>query len=1007
MTTYNDVQYIFDADFNNILDAFNTEGIISGLTTAQQSTPAMGVTVASGTVWVNGTKVTKGTSTNVVITAAHATMPRKDIILIDSSGTITAVAGTPQAANPQASTGVNTFRPSPPDITANKVLLAEVYIAPAVTTIVTANLTDRRILLGNSLLNEHATTAAGIHGVTGSVVGTTDSQVLTNKTLTTPTIGDFTNANHTHAAVGATGGLVDGANVVNTPAGNLSATTVQAAINELDTEKVDLSGDTMTGALVIDTTGDVPFKIVPVNDTATTTHAILVTNAAGDTDKFVVDNVGNIITVGTVDGVDVSVHNTATTGVHGVGTDYIAIAAGSQYTAVNKAGDTVTSTLTIDPATDVPALKIVPQNDTATTKFMIQGRNAANNADKFTVDNAGNIITVGNVDGTDISAHAHTGSDGTVVVNSANVTNTPAGNIAAITTQTAINELDTEKVAKAGDMMTSTLTIDPATDVNALKIIPPNDTATTTGSIVLRNSTDGADAFRIDNAGNIITVGTVDGVDVSAHVHSGVGQGGTITAGSITNVAAGNISSTNVQTAINELDTEKVARAGDTMTSTLIIDPATDVTALKIVPPNDTAATKFSIQARTAADGADAFSVDNAGNIVTVGNVDGVDISTHDHTGVAGHGVVITAGSVTNVAAGNIAAVTVQAAVNELDTEKVAKVGDTMTSTLVIDPATDVPAIKIIPATDTATTKFMIQGRNAADGVDKFTVDNAGNLVNVGTYHKVTITEPATSATLTITDGKTLTVADNASISGTNTGDNTTATVEVVTDTASATTWPALYEAATGSIAVHTDAGLTYNATTANLTTTTFTGALVGNATTSTNTTGNAATVTVADAGEDTTTYPLLGIDLTGNMSPRTDAGLSYQGTTNALTATTFVGALNGAASANVLKAGDTMTGALAMPIVTKAFADTGYTLTISDYTVLANAVGGAITLNLPTAVGITGRIYVIKKIDATVNAITIDASSSQTIDGDLTRLIYNQYEAVTIQSDGSNWQVI
>ena len=40
------------------------------------------------------------------------------------------------------------------------------------------------------------------------LVGRAESCTLTNKTLTTPTIGDLTNANHTHAAAGATGGTI-------------------------------------------------------------------------------------------------------------------------------------------------------------------------------------------------------------------------------------------------------------------------------------------------------------------------------------------------------------------------------------------------------------------------------------------------------------------------------------------------------------------------------------------------------------------------------------------------------------------------------------------------------------------------------------------------------------------------------------------------------------------------------------------------------------------------------
>lgn len=44
----------------------------------------------------------------------------------------------------------------------------------------------------------------------GVVVGTTDTQTLTNKTLTTPSINDFTNATHTHQTT-ANGGTLDAA----------------------------------------------------------------------------------------------------------------------------------------------------------------------------------------------------------------------------------------------------------------------------------------------------------------------------------------------------------------------------------------------------------------------------------------------------------------------------------------------------------------------------------------------------------------------------------------------------------------------------------------------------------------------------------------------------------------------------------------------------------------------------------------------------------------------------
>lgn len=81
----------------------------------------------------------------------------------------------------------------------------------------------------------------------------------------------------------------------------------------------------------------------------------------------------------------------------------------------------------------------------------------------------------------------------------------------------------------------------------------------------------------------------------------------------------------------------------------------------------------------------------------------------------------------------------------------------------------------------------------------------------------------------------------------------------------------------------------------------------------------------------------------------------------------------------------------------------TYYTATAADHTIEVTATGQAITL--PTAVGITGREYVIK-LTAT-GSCTVNTTSSQTIDGATTYSLTAQYKYVTVQSNGTNWIVI
>lgn len=80
-----------------------------------------------------------------------------------------------------------------------------------------------------------------------------------------------------------------------------------------------------------------------------------------------------------------------------------------------------------------------------------------------------------------------------------------------------------------------------------------------------------------------------------------------------------------------------------------------------------------------------------------------------------------------------------------------------------------------------------------------------------------------------------------------------------------------------------------------------------------------------------------------------------------------------------------------------------------SDDATLYNvdASGAARTVNLPAASGNAGVLIGVKKADASANTVTLDASASELIDGQLTLVLANRYDAVWVLCDGTGWVVV
>lgn len=77
------------------------------------------------------------------------------------------------------------------------------------------------------------------------------------------------------------------------------------------------------------------------------------------------------------------------------------------------------------------------------------------------------------------------------------------------------------------------------------------------------------------------------------------------------------------------------------------------------------------------------------------------------------------------------------------------------------------------------------------------------------------------------------------------------------------------------------------------------------------------------------------------------------------------------------------------------------------DYLIIADATAGAITMTLPPAALVPGRIYAFKRINAGANQVIVDGYAAETIDGAATHTLTPQWNGVTIMSNGTAWFIL
>ena len=178
---------VFDVSDNDGVQALEirqlsnifTNSIFSGCAVSP-GTNAMTVQCTSGFGIVDSEFVRPLTQDNVALAAADGTNPRRDLVYVDTTGTLQVLTGTPAPKDPASATRFEAFDPSPPDSSSlgtTGTVLAEVWVPAGASDIVADDVRDMRLNTnphhGIHLQSGIVTLSGGYGSVTTGVTSTT------------------------------------------------------------------------------------------------------------------------------------------------------------------------------------------------------------------------------------------------------------------------------------------------------------------------------------------------------------------------------------------------------------------------------------------------------------------------------------------------------------------------------------------------------------------------------------------------------------------------------------------------------------------------------------------------------------------------------------------------------------------------------------------------------------------------------------------------------------------